>query len=171
LKTGWWQAWINSTIRAETSASNISLEDLVNGKSDAFVALHTAGILSLVTNDAPMSIKNVPETLLFDVGHLRSIQMQFDRIVSGATFLTMAEHEMMRSEKKASPEKHALIKQLLSQVADLIINNEEFDTISEKFAQKLDMIEVLTDEVKRANVIETIKKSINHKEDHVRGLL
>lgn len=128
-------------------------------------------MLALITDETDVNADKVPETLFFDAGHLRIIQLQFDHIVIGATMLTTIEHEIKRNERNAPPEKKTLIDKMLSDTANMIICGTGFEEITKSLRAKLDEIHCLMDPTERSKIFTTLGRQINHKEDAVRRLL
>lgn len=165
------QVWIDDAILRETASKSIALGDLVTGKPDAFVELHSAAMLALVTSETDLNVDKPPETLLLDIGHLRGIQLNFEHIVKGATMLTTAEHEIKKKNKDASPEMKMLIDKMLTDTANQIIDKASFEDILKCLQEKSDEIGCLVDPTERSNVFTTLERQINRKDDAVRRLL
>jgi hypothetical protein len=140
----------------------IAREDLVAGKLQAFVSVHTAAMLSLVSNPAVIT---VPETLAFDVNRLTSIQREYSRIVDGATVLVIANHAVIGRAKQPSHEQ----RMVMTELAKLIVDGS--DAIVDEFCLKLDAASVLTDPLARGKLVSALTSGISNKNDGVRQLM
>ena len=158
------QAWINTTVRYETATNGIALDDLVSGKPEAFVSLHTAAMVSLVTDPVPVTATTVPETLLFDVSRIYALQREFGRIVDGATVLIIANHALAGGDKHSS-------QAVLNDLAALVIGGSDFDTLSANLDQKLTASNVLVDPSARGRLLRALESGVANKKDPVRQLM
>lgn len=156
------QKWIRKTL-SQKPASMVA--DLVAGKADAFVSLHTACMLSLVTDSAPVKLEETPETLLFDVCRLSLIQLEYNRLVDSSLALTMANHAIIGSDKAPSNEK----RQVISDLNKFLAAGNRFDAT--EFCTSLDSAGVLTDAAVRAKFLKTVALSTENKADPVRQLM
>jgi hypothetical protein len=159
------QAWIDGIVLRETAARNILLEDLRSGK--AFVAVHTAAVFSLVSDPVAVTPNTVPETLLFDVSRLALLHREFNRIVDGITMLLTANHAVVGSERHPSKEQ----REVLTDLASLIIDGSDFEAIAASFSAKLDSAGVLADPVARGKLFKVLSSCIGNRDDSVRKLM
>jgi hypothetical protein len=81
------QNWFSSNIRSEVASTEVSLEKLLEGKASAYIHVHSAAMLSLVSNQTIIIAEVCPETLLFDEHKLSMIQQEFNYIVSSITII------------------------------------------------------------------------------------
>ena len=160
----YFQAWINRTVARETSLENIALEDLVAGKAGAFVAVHSAAVLSLVTDSVRIKAEIVPETLLMDTLRLVNIQRDYTNIVNGAVVLIMA-HRVVGDKPPMQEQKRSVLKDL----EDMMAGGSDFDTIKADFRLALDTAGV--DQVASGKLLESIKACITNEGDAVRQLM
>lgn len=86
------QEWISKTLKREIAAQTADLQSLLDGKSSAFIQIHSAAMLSLVADAAPLKTETCPETLLFDVHRLGLLQAEFKYIVLAAAMLITVGH-------------------------------------------------------------------------------
>lgn len=68
---------VENTIDAEIAAENVTIQQLAQGREEQYRDIHTAMVLSLVTADEEITIKNVPETLQLDLKRLQRTQEDF----------------------------------------------------------------------------------------------
>ncbi len=159
------QAWIDAIVLRETTARNISLEDLRSGK--AFVTVHTAAMFSLISDPVAVTPNTVPETLLFDVNRLALLHREFNRIVDGITMLLTANHAIIGNERHPSKEQ----REVLTDLASLIADGSDFEAITADFSAKLDSAGVLTDPVARGKLLKVLSSCVGNKDDSVRKLM
>jgi hypothetical protein len=93
------QSWIRLNLRHEVALKAVDLEKLLEGKAFAFVHVHSAAILSLITNQTIIKTEMCPETLLFDVHRLSMLQQEFQYIVTSTTILVKVKHRVMIRKK------------------------------------------------------------------------
>ena len=95
-------AWIASTVGAEvTSNKAVELSALREGSAAAFVHVHSAAMLALVTSPIDVKPDLCPETLLFDVHRLAQLQQDFRAQNQAAALLTTAIHWSNKADHKA----------------------------------------------------------------------
>ena len=84
--------WIYATIRREVESNDGLQQQIANGAASAFLHIHSAAMLALVTD--PVTIKGdmCPETLLFDVFRLGSYQHEFRQQTTAAALFVTASH-------------------------------------------------------------------------------
>ncbi len=155
----------------ETTAGNITIQDILSGKKQTFVSVHSAAMLALITNDEIIAADNVPETLLFDVNRLNVIRRDFKRNVDGTVLLTMANHAIIGSDRQPTPEKRLLFKKLLTNLSELVNGDSDFDSIIDTFCLELDSANVLTGKMEREGFLTSLKAGIEKSDDNVRKLM
>jgi hypothetical protein len=84
------QAWICETIKENPS----EMPGLLEGKASAFARIYSAAMLKLVVNTKPTAPTLFPETLLFDVSRLTSLQLEFGYIVTATTMMVKSAHTL-----------------------------------------------------------------------------
>jgi hypothetical protein len=86
------QRWICLNLRHEVALKTVDLEQLLEGKAYAFVHVHSAAMLSLITDQTLITTEMCPETLLFDVDRLSMIQQEFQYIITSITIMVKVKH-------------------------------------------------------------------------------
>ena len=86
------EAWIRKTMHSEVARDRIDLEALVDGTAASFVRVHSAAMLSLVAAPERVAKDAVPETLLYDVHRIATLQREFQYQVAATTMLVTAGH-------------------------------------------------------------------------------
>ncbi len=160
------QAWIDGAVVRETTAGNISIEDLLAGK--AFIPVHTAAMFSLITDPVIVTATNVPETLLFDVNRLSHIQREYNHIVDSVAILVTATHAVIGSEKHPSQGQREVMTELVDR---LLGEGSDLEAITVDFCHRLDSARVLTDPDVRAKLLKAFSACVANKNDHVRQLM
>ena len=149
------------------------VNDLLAGHSDAFVDVHAAAMLSLVTDSAAVDITadTIPETLLFDVHRLSLLQHEFHRIVGCATVLTIATHAIIGSDKAPSLEKQLLISELVRCVSssEEVFDANEFFNNNSSAANGDGVLTI--DAVTKDKLLKALALSTGNKDDPVRQLM
>lgn len=144
------------------------VDNLVAGKADAFVSLHTTAIFSLVTDlESTITPETIPETLIFDAHRLLQIQHEYNCIVDRATVLTIATHHIIGSDKTPSAEKRKVIADLVHRM--VVVTGEVFDPV--ELCRDLDLAGLLTDEASRGKLLKALTLSAEKKDDAVRQLM
>ena len=92
------QAWIKLVIRQEITVGAVSNDDLLEGKARAFVHVHSAAMLHLVAGDSTVKADTAPETLLFDVHRVATLQREFQVLVTASTMLITATHTLAKND-------------------------------------------------------------------------
>ena len=126
--------------------------------------MHLSAMLSLVTDPVVLiRSETVPETLLNDAHRLSLIQVEYDRIVSGATLLAMASHAIVGADKRV----------ILSEIAELIVGGRsDFETIiTTELCEKLDASRMLVEPGERTKALRLMLSGVNNKDDAVRQLM
>jgi hypothetical protein len=153
---------------ATSSSSGVRLEDLVAGNPQAYVTVHLAAMLSLVSDpDAAVCHHTVPETLLFDVRRLSLLRDEFDRVTCGVTLLVMANHAINDGDQA---KKRAFMAELTALVAvdgpvDLA------SVVAVDLPRMLSGAGLLLDSAERVRVLEVLARGVTDRNDHVRQLM
>ncbi len=99
---------------------------LLEGKTQAFVRIHSRAMLKLVMHAVPIVPAACPETLLFDVSRLSSLQLELGYIVTSATMLVKSAHILSMC-------KGANLHQLLASISGILTpeaqRHEEIDKV------------------------------------------
>ena len=96
------QKWIRTTVENECT-SNISLiNPLVRGDDAAQTQIQHTAMLALIADLAPIDAGVCPETLLFDVKRLESLQTEYRFLVVASTLLARLAHQMTHLEKSTN---------------------------------------------------------------------
>ena len=156
------QKWIRKTVSQQQA---LLVSDLVAGKADAFVTLHTTAMVSLVTDSVTIAIDTIPETLLFDLHRLSIAQLEFTRVVDNAVALVTANHSIIGSDKSPSEDKRRVI----SGLNELLVAGGSFDVT--EFCSNLDSAGVLTDPAARGKFIKAVTLSTEDRNDPIRQLM
>ena len=73
-------AWIADTIKAEVlSHKAVEIDGLLEGSAAAFVHIHSAAMLAIVTSPVDVKQDRCPKTLLFDFHRLSLLQRDFHK--------------------------------------------------------------------------------------------
>ncbi|EKX31294.1 hypothetical protein GUITHDRAFT_122507 [Guillardia theta CCMP2712] len=91
--------WIHEVIQKEIERGRTDLARLVRGEAKAYVDIHTASVLSLITGNEPVKTKDCPETLLLDLSRLHKFHADFHFDVLSACMLAMASQRMLMAMK------------------------------------------------------------------------
>lgn len=84
--------WINNILQKEISSNNIDITSVIEDNTKTFIHIHTTAFMSLITDFTQINKENCPETLLYDVPHISSIQTIFKEIVIiSIIFITCAQ--------------------------------------------------------------------------------
>lgn len=88
------EAWIAKTLRVGVAAGTVDSRGLIEGKSPAFIQVHSDAMLYLVADYAPLKHETCPETLLLDVHRLGLLKAEFQNIVLAASMLVTVAHAL-----------------------------------------------------------------------------
>jgi hypothetical protein len=84
-------AWVGEAVRQVVDGREVELDALLNGRAEAFVRVHSAAMVRLVTSMEhrafPSRADTAPETLLFDVHRIGGMQIEFHYLTMAATVL------------------------------------------------------------------------------------
>ncbi len=86
------QGWIRKAVRGEVACGSVELEGLLEGRAASFVHVHSAAMLALVSEPAPIRADDCPETLLLDAHRLGQMQREFQYEVTAAALMATATH-------------------------------------------------------------------------------
>lgn len=100
-------------IKTEISFKTLNLKDLLEGKGNSFVWVHTVGMMDLVTSAMPIKEDTAPETLRMDVYRLNRYQLEFQELTTALTILVSLNHTLSVTKKV---EDMALIFQIAEEV-------------------------------------------------------
>jgi hypothetical protein len=103
--------WIRTCLQREVAAQAACLDSLLAGQASSYESIHSAAMLALVADPAPLTPERCPETLLFDVHRLSLLQREFQCVVTSATMLVTATHGIgtARNLKFLNPADAALV--------------------------------------------------------------
>eukprot|EP00291_Cryptomonas_curvata_P028949 CAMPEP_0172213412 /NCGR_PEP_ID=MMETSP1050-20130122/37578_1 /TAXON_ID=233186 /ORGANISM="Cryptomonas curvata, Strain CCAP979/52" /LENGTH=610 /DNA_ID=CAMNT_0012894241 /DNA_START=380 /DNA_END=2212 /DNA_ORIENTATION=+ len=118
------RAWIRECLWHEVAAKAVGLAGLLSGQASAYASIHSAAMLALVADPAPLRADRCPETLLFDVHRLSLLQREFQRVVTSATMLVTATHGISAA-RNLNP---AEISSVLTSVKELFTSDTNTDT-------------------------------------------
>ena len=105
------------------------------------------------------------------MNRLNIIRGGFKHIVDGVVLLTTANHFIIGSDRHPTPEKRMLFKQLMTSLAESVVNDANTDSVIDAFCVKLDSANVLTGSQERGTFIKALKSGIHEKDDNVRKLM
>ena len=98
------QEWLHKAAKREVCDTKaVDLNELIEGTARAFVGIHTADMLHLVTsagdaepgNDTmPLLVQSVPETLAMDLHRLNDFRYEFQTLATATSMLVTAAHEL-----------------------------------------------------------------------------
>jgi hypothetical protein len=174
------EAWILKTSRSVVASGAIKLEDLVSGRRHAFVALHTTSIASLIfAQDDPVTLRNVPETLIFDVTRFDIWKKKFNKLADGSTMLvTAVQHVIDRKLAPHQPERviqELVIRDLANTIIGEYTKNGDTssfkDTLTGALCQKLDDEQMMMSDGKREKMLTEISNSVGNSQNAVRALM
>jgi hypothetical protein len=97
------QAWIDGSVRQTLLDAEVDPNELLEGKARAFVHVHSAAMLELVTSSHTVVPEVSPETLLFDVHRLAMLQREFQLLVMSTTVLITLAHYLKGDEAELVP--------------------------------------------------------------------
>jgi hypothetical protein len=141
------QAWIRASVRREVGTKALDLDSLLEGKAHAFVRVHSAGMLQLVTGETTIKADMVPETLLFDVHRLALLQREFQTLTTATTVMVTTTHALTATKKAGDAE-------LLRAIADeVLLPMQEFD-----LAQTTDALSAMLEQ--RSSLSEDMRKTL-----------
>lgn len=127
----------------ELAANTVALEDLAAGQAQAFALVHTSALVSLFAGLADVAEAVVPETLLFDVHRLAVAQVEFRRIVDGATVLVSARHAILAATGPLQAKRDAVNSLATALVA--IQGPGDYETVRTDLCRGLDTAGVSVD--------------------------
>jgi hypothetical protein len=93
------EAWIDGSVRQTLLDAEVDPDELMEGKARAFVYVHSAAMLELVTSSHTVVPEVSPETLLFDVHRLAMLQREFQLLVTSSTVLVSLGHFLKGGEE------------------------------------------------------------------------
>ena len=97
------QAWIDGSVRQTLLDAEVDPNELLEGKAHAFVHVHSAAMLELVTSSHTVVPEVSPETLLFDVHRLAMLQREFQLLAMSTTVLITLAHYLKGDELELVP--------------------------------------------------------------------
>ena len=132
------------------ASGKATLEALRAGDADAFAAVHTEAMVSLVTQSGPINIVTLPATLLFDMSRMVRTQFLFGSLVQFGSMVVVLTQWIKTFGDNAST--HAM-RQILSDLikmvtSDMSIGEFVFDFVKDTWFQRLDSSN-LADELAR----------------------
>ena len=129
------RSWIERTLKREAAKEPSFVDGLLEGKVAVYVQLHSAAMLSLVTNQhynvgvcPPINEDECPETLLFDVHRLHLLHEEFCAQGAAVTLLATLRHGLLMSSSPPciQPKKKvAVCDDVLAAVAALLAKGED----------------------------------------------
>lgn len=129
------QNWIHLNLRNEIASKAVDLENLLVGNSYAFIHVHKAAMLSLITNPTTITSEICPETLYLDVDRLFMLQQEFEYIVTSITIIIKVSHSIMATKNVADMQVLTNIIELFTPETKLKIDLEEIITEIDKAIQ------------------------------------
>ena len=84
--------WIGVSLRNRVASKKIALGDLIEGKPKDFIEVHSAGMIALVSQLAPIKADIIPETLVMDSVRLAFMQREFTYLASASAVFATASH-------------------------------------------------------------------------------
>jgi hypothetical protein len=88
--------WMRSAIRKEVDADAVGKLGLVEGTEEAYIRVHSAAMVGLVADaPGPITGRECPETLLFDVDRLERLRLDFRQAVAAMTLSVVATRFLM----------------------------------------------------------------------------
>ena len=112
--TACFQDWMSKTLKRELATNTVELQSVLDGNSAVFVRIHSAAMLSLVTDAAPVVPEMCPETLRFDVHRIGMLQTEFQYIVVAAAMLVKLGHALAATRNPSDA-------QILSGISDTLV--------------------------------------------------
>ena len=92
-------AWINGVVREEVTAKSVELDHLLEGRAAAFVHVHSAAMLGLVTRGESVKVDTCPETLLFDVHRLNQLRNEVHYLSACVSLLLTFTHSFTSTKR------------------------------------------------------------------------
>ena len=127
------------------------LDNLLMGKAQAFIKVHSDAMLSLIT-ERPMDIgvydhDKVPETLLFDTHRLHAMRKEFRNIVTRATRMLIAKYVVFAIQVQREEDKPKL-NAMFQRIAAILDSDSEASLASQQGLDQMlsDVLAVLGDE-------------------------
>ena len=94
--------WINDTLRQEVDGRSVDLAALTAGLPTAFMAVHSAAMVRLVTELCAARADTLPETLQLDVHRIASLQVEFRYLTTAVAVLMASAHALSRAREGAA---------------------------------------------------------------------
>jgi len=107
-------ARIKQTVYHEVKHNNVDLDCLLEGKAVAFVHVHTAMMVGLVCDQTTLKADTCPETLLFDVHRIATLQTEFQSLATVITIHITAQHGLLATKSPVD-------KQVAEKVAECLV--------------------------------------------------
>ena len=161
-------AWIDRALKRSSCVE--ILPDVVAGKADAFVRVHSVAMLSLVVDSEPLNENTVPETLLFDTARLSLMRREFERAVNGSSALVYASQYILAGPTAPSIAQ----RQVIADLTKLIVAGDSCDLDMPALIVSLDHLlddaTLLMDTPRRLRLHENLKNGLKP-QDPVRRLI
>ena len=97
--------WLRKAIIIVHKTGEIKLDALIAGDSKAYIDLHIAAILQLVTDKTPVRMDTVPETLILDARHIDAMYVLFNHITNISVALVMVKQAIQSSKRDSDARK------------------------------------------------------------------
>ena len=109
--------WIDAALDSVLATKLAELSELLEGKPQAFIGLHSRAMLALIAKTDPIKHEVCPETLLFDVHRLCQLQAEYQLVVKRGAMLVTATHLVTAT-------KHADVPEALKELQDIALGAE-----------------------------------------------
>ena len=144
-------AWIDRALQASSC-----LADVLAGKADAFVCVHSKAMLSLVVGPEPLSADTLPETLCFDETRLANMRREFERVVTGSSALVYATQALVGAAQPTPPQR-----KILADLTKLILDDDlDMSALVSNFDNLLDDAKMLMDPPQRLSLHTTLARGL-----------